>query len=245
MNDAPLAPDLIADAVSLHPDVRDIQYKEVRSYRARSTLLHRGYNRAGWTVACVFAATTVISLAGWCLFPTTVIKLVYMEHDKSTGWIGPAVGVHDAPATFGEKEAHAALSAYIYARERYTPEIDQNNWAQVRAMTAAQEWPTYAAWVDSKSAPKARLGRDGHVDIFNIVFNEPMKSADGTLTYAVRYNRREVRNAEITDPPAYTCTTQASFQWHPEIIQDETAARLNPYGMQVIAYKQPEPRPGC
>ena len=39
MNDAPLAPDLIADAVSLHPDVRDIQHKEVRSYRALSTLL--------------------------------------------------------------------------------------------------------------------------------------------------------------------------------------------------------------
>ena len=72
-----------------------------------------------------------------------------------------------------------------------------------------------------------------------------MHSPDGTLTYGVRYNRRMVRNGESADPPVFTCTTQVSFQWNPGIIQDETAARLNPYGMQVIAYKSPEPKPGC
>jgi type IV secretory pathway component VirB8 len=232
--------DIAEPAVAIHPDARDIQYREVRSFRALSARIHRGYSRMGWAMAGVFALTTVIALAGWSMFPTTVFVPYYMEHDRSSGWIGPAVGVHDAPATFGEKEARAALSAYIWARERYTPEIDQNNWAQVRAMTSAQEWPSYAAWVDSRTAPKARLGRDGHVDIFNLTFSQPLTSPDGTLTYQVRYNRREVRHGETSEPPTRICNTQVSFQWHPEMIQNEIIAQLNPYGMQVIAYKQPE-----
>jgi hypothetical protein len=56
----------------------------------------------------------------------------------------------------------------------------------------------------------------------------------------VRYNRREVRNGETSEPPTRICNTQVSFQWHPEMIQNEIIAQLNPYGMQVIAYKQPE-----
>jgi type IV secretory pathway component VirB8 len=232
--------DLAEPAGAIHPDARDIQYREVRSFRALSARIRRGYSRMGWAMAGVFALTTVIALAGWSMFPTTVFVPYYIEHDRSFGWIGPAVGVHDAPATFGEKEARAALNAYIWARERYTPEIDQNNWAQVRAMTSAQEWPNYATWVDARTAPKARLGRDGHVDIFNLTFSQPLISPDGTLTYQVRYNRREVRNGETSGPPTRICNTQISFQWHPEMIQNEIIAQLNPYGMQVIAYKEPE-----
>src|SRR5690242_4010623 len=64
--------DFAEPAVAIHPNARDIQYREVRSFRALSARMHRGYSRMGWAMAGVFALTTVIAFAGWSMFPTTV-----------------------------------------------------------------------------------------------------------------------------------------------------------------------------
>src|SRR5580704_9820202 len=132
--------DFVDHAVALHPDVRDVQYKEVKSYRAMSERLRRHYSRTGYMLAGVFALLAIGEGVRAQLFPIVVHDLIYIMHDKSTGWVGLATSAHDAPSTFGVKEAHAALSEYVWARERYVPEIQQINESRVKAMSSVPVW---------------------------------------------------------------------------------------------------------
>ncbi len=229
--------DFVGDAVSLHPDVRDIQYKETRSFRQLSERLRKHYTLTGYVLAGGFFLLLAGSETRHTLYPLTVHDVIYIDHDRSTGWIGQAVAAHDAPATFGVKEAQAALNAYVWARERYVPQIEQVNEAQVKAMSSIDVFADYTAWL-KKASPKQQYGAEGgHVDVFNVTFSKPLASPDGiTISYAIQYDRRAVTAGDTVQA---RCETTAAFQWHPEMIQDEAAARLNPAGLEVISYHTP------
>lgn len=232
--------DITNASLAIPEEGRAIQNKEMRSFRALSAKLARGYNVLGWVGAGTFACTTVITMAGWSFFPVRVSDVIYIERDPRTGQMQRALPAKDAPVSWTEREAHSAMSHYIWARERYTPEIDDQNWRRVRAMTAAVAWPEYEGWVNSSVSPKNRLGRaGGHTDVFNIVYSEPLVSADGTRTYQLRWDYREVRSDTQMEPQRQTCVSQISFKFVPDIIATESDADLNPYGMQVVAFKQP------
>jgi type IV secretory pathway component VirB8 len=234
--------DFVHHTTALHPDVRDIQYREVRSFRALSEQMRRSFSRTGYVLAGVFALIALGEAVRGQLYPATVHDVIYLEHDRSTGWIGVATAAHDAPSTFTVKEAHAALSEYIWARERYLAPIQQVNEKRVQAMSSIAVWTDYVAWLRTKGSPKQALAASsGHIDIFGLTFSKPLDSPDGTtFTYAVRYNRREVKADSGSDATVTACDATIAFQWHPEMLQDEPAAQLNPYGIEVISYRQPE-----
>ena len=227
-------------AASLHPDARDIQYKETRSFRQLSERLRKHYSRTGYVLAGGFFVLLVASETRNMLHPLIIHEPIYVDHDRATGWVGRAVAAHDAPATFGIKEAHSALSEYVWARERYIPEIEQINEARVKAMSSVPAFTDYTTWLNADS-PKRRMGAaGGHIDVFNITFGEPLSSPDlTTFTYTIRYNRREIATNGSGADVTQTCDTTAAFQWHPEMIQDKAAADLNAWGLEVISYRQP------
>jgi type IV secretory pathway component VirB8 len=234
--------DFVHHTTALHPDARREQYREVRSFRTLRERMQRNFSRTGYVLAGTFAVIAIGEIARGLLYPMTVHDIIYVEHDRTTGWVGRAVGVHDAPATFGDKEARAAISEYVWARERYVPQIQQQAEKRVQAMSSLPVWLDYTAAIHERSSPKQRLGASGgHVDVFGLSFGAPLVSADGiTITYTVRYSRREVKAAESSDAAVLTCNTRISFQWHPEQIQDEAAAQLNPTGFEALDYQRPD-----
>jgi type IV secretory pathway component VirB8 len=204
--------------------------------------MRRSFSYTGWAVAGFCALVASGEVARGLLYPSVVHDIIYMEHDRATGWVGRAVGVHDAPATFGDKEARAAISEYVWARERYVPQIQQQAEKRVQAMSSLPVWLDYTAAIHERSSPKQRLGASGgHVDVFGLSYGAPLASPDGiTVTYTVRYSRREVKAAESSDAAVLTCNTKVAFQWHPEQIQDEAAAQLNPTGFEALDYQKPD-----
>lgn len=232
--------DITNASLAIPPEARSIQNKEMRTYRALSAKLRHGISALGWVGTVTFACTTVLFAAGWSFFPAKVTDVVYIERDPRTGQMQRALPAKDAPVTWTEREAHSAMTHYIRAREQYTPEIDDQNWQRVRAMSAAVAWPEYESWLNSRESPKSRLGRNGgHSRVDAIAYSEPLVSADGTRTYQVRWDYREYRAESQTEPQRQTCVAQISFKFVPDIIATPSDADYNPYGMQVIAYNKP------
>lgn len=225
-------------AIPLAPAAREAHYREAKSFAALRRQTLRGFGRLGWALAGVSTLYGAAVTAGWLWYPVTVYTPpLYMRVNSITGWVGEATAAYDAPKLFDDKVAKATLVEYLWARLRYTPEIDQTNWQRVRSMTAAQAWPQYEAELAAKDSPKRVLGREGHADVFGITFGSALKSPDGTLTYPVRFFRRFVRNGDSGEIAPHPCNTEISFQWHPELVQTSQQAQLNPTGMQVISFR--------
>jgi type IV secretory pathway component VirB8 len=233
--------DFVHHTTALSPDARDVQYREVRSFRTLSERMRRSFSYTGWAVAGFCSLVAIGEVARGLLYPSVVHDIVYIAHDRSSGWVGVATGVHDAPASFDDKTARAAISEYVWARERYIAQLQQINERRVQAMSTVGVWNDYQAWNHEKGAPKQHLGAaGGHVDVFNLSFGQPLASPDGiTLTYTLRYSRREVAANASGDAITLTCSTKVAFQWHPEQIQDEAAAQLNPTGFEALDYQRP------
>ena len=77
----------------IHPDDRELQFKEVLSFHASEKVLQRRFNRAGWIVGTIGAA---LGLAGVgavvVLLPLKQTTVKWVEVDTSTGWVGEAAG---------------------------------------------------------------------------------------------------------------------------------------------------------
>ena len=220
----------------IHPDDRELQFKEVLSFHASEKVLQRRFNRAGWIVGTIGAA---LGLAGVgavvVLLPLKQTTVKWIEVDSSTGWVGEVAGAADAPRMFSERVADHFLRQYVEAREGYVPETDQVRWDTVRAMSAADEMENYKAWRKTELAPVRQLAMGGHVDVFNFNPDRLLKGANETYSCTVRFDRRLVKGATIGRTEHWVATV--NFQWHPEMTMNTQDVQVNYAGMQVIAYK--------
>lgn len=226
-------------AVAIHPDDREAQFKETLSFHAAEAKLRRAFNRTGWIVG---AAGLLVGLAGVgtvaVMLPLKQTVVKFVEVDSSTGWVGDATAARDAPRMFSERVAHQYLRRYIEAREGYNPVDDQRQWDAVRTMTSAEAFEGYNAWRKSDLAPVKQLQTAGHVDVNNFSFSKAVKEANNTLSYTVKFQRREVKGQNVG--PIKAWHADISFQWHPEMTQSEPDSEVNPGGMQVMSYRAEE-----
>ena len=218
------------------PEAREALFRQTQSFHALEQRMKRRWWAAGWivggvamTIAAISTTTLMVTLHRW--HPTPV----FVSVDTSTGWVGEAVGALDAPKLFSDRVAAQYLRSYIEAREAYLPDRDQAQWDAVRAMSSGDEFSRYQAWRKSDLAAVKQLGTTGKVDTFNFVTSSPSRSKNGTLSYIVRFQRREVKGQSIG--PVRQWRAVVDFQWHPEMTMSTPDSQINPAGMQVISYK--------
>jgi type IV secretory pathway component VirB8 len=218
------------------PESREALFRQTKSFHALQETMKRRWWAAGWivgglgmTIATISTITLMVTLQRW--HPTPFFIAV----DTSTGWVGEAVGAMDAPKLFSNRIAAQYLRTYVEAREGYLPDRDRAQWETVRAMSSGDEFERYEAWRKSDLAPVKQLGTTGKVDTFNFVPSSPSRGNNGTLSYIVRFQRREVKGQSIG--PAKQWRAVIDFQWHPEMTMSTPDSQINPAGMQVISYK--------
>lgn len=231
----------IADrAVRLDADDREEQFKEHQSFAAREKRYRRWlYHRIPWTVAAsLFGIAMVQDLAIYRLTLRKEPPVRVVPVDQSTGWIGTAATPTDAPKLFTEKSDVREIEQYVENRYGYYPDTDQHQWQVVRAMSSSGEFERYNAWRKSDDAPIKRLGTDGHVDVLNVNAGGRTVEKNGTISYLVRYQLREIRQRSVSPPEAWHVTID--FQWHPEMTMSTLDEKWNPGGFQVIHTTQPE-----
>lgn len=223
----------VADLERLHKDTESFQTRERRHLRL--------FSKAGWVVAAVLAPLVVIEAA------TILAQQIsyrpaeprFIEVDTATGWVGEATGARDAPRTFNERTAMHFLALYIENREGYLSERDNAQWRVVKAMSSGDELDSYNAWRKSELSPLKQLNTTGRVDVFNFSPDlHPTKSVDGSLTYVIRFNRREVKQTNVGQVKSWQATVV--FQWHPERAVGADESQINPAGMVVVGYSARE-----
>lgn len=226
-------------AGTISPEDREILFKETESFHALERAMRRRVGMAGWIVGGVGAAIALMSITAiLVLLPLKQTTVKFVEVDTSTGWVGEAAGAMDAPKMFTDRVAAHYLRAYIEAREGYLPDRDQAQWEAVRALSSADEMQNYIAWRKTDLAPVKQFGSIGRVDVFNFNPSRPITGKNGTISYVVRFDRREIKGQAVGPIRHWKATID--FQWHPEMTMTTGDSQINEAGMQVMAYKSEE-----
>lgn len=225
------------ESEAIAPDEREALFQRTKSFYALEQKMKRRWWAAGWvvgaagiTLAIASTATLMVTLYRWEPVP------LFIPVDTTSGLVGKAVGVIDAPSLFNDRVASQYLRIYIEAREGYLADRDKIQWDTVQAMSSSDEFSLYQAWRKSDLSPHKQFGANGgKVDVWDFVPSLPSKGANGTLSYVVRFQRRESKGQMIG--PVKQWRAVIDFQWHPEITMSTPASQINPAGMQVISYK--------
>lgn len=231
--------DFVHVAVPIPADVAEAHYKENRTTRALVGRANQRLGTLGFVVGiCGIGATACMGIALASLVPMKTVVPYVVEINHETGYVGPAHGIDDAPKMFDERWIRREVYNYILAREAYDPHKDKMNWTQVRDMSDLAIWVPFYQWVNSHDAPKQRLGETGWIDIENVWLSDPLKSANGTVSYKLRWDKTEFISGNPGEPEV--CNSALSLQFHPELmLPGKGDTYLNPLGVQVIAYDPP------
>lgn len=224
-------------AEPIPPDGRKPALDNQESFAAIDAKRKRAFS--GWLVAgCVTA------LASNLLTAAALFTIVYREKptetkllafDSTTGWVGEAVGVRDAPKTFNARVASADLIKYTRARLAYLPEEDQEQFQVVRAMSNKDCFEIYNAWRSKPDSPVKWLGMTGHVLIHDFTDDpHPIHNKDDSWSYSIRFNRQEVKGVTVGITEHWQA--DITFAWHPEMRMSTEDEHRNYTGFQCIAF---------
>lgn len=225
----------------LAPDERDAQYKETLSFHGQRATDWKRFGYMGIIIGSVgMLLGTASMVAVGIMLPLKQTTVRFVEVDSATGWVGDAIPARDAPKLFGERVMRRDLSTYIEAREGYDPVADFHQYQTVKAMSSEDVFANYNAEQKNEASAKKQLGTSGHVDVSNFSWGQPLKQGDGTTVVVVQYQKRETK--EQTTLPKHDYHATIVYAYHPEALhQDETAAEINPDGLQILSFREDSP----
>lgn len=214
---------------------RDAKFRETMSVNAERAIMGRSAIVAGWLLFGAGASCLGVSAVGWMMvLPLKTIETRYYAVNPGTGTIEETTSsVKDAPKLFGSAvEAHT-LYLYLKSCEGYVPELDRENDHACKVMSAPDQQARQNARRKDPQSPLMALGRDGHVDLDNLRYHPGVTdAATGTHRYTVQYDRTVWHGPKADPKQPWTATVE--FQWHPEMLMNETDRAINPAGFQAV-----------
>jgi type IV secretory pathway component VirB8 len=165
----------------------------------------------------------------------------FMLVDTTSGYIGPATSVANAPSLFKEVQDREYLGRYLDACEGWIPETDRSNDRLCKLMSRSDQQERYMAWRKLDTSPIKAVGKDGHVElqrkryhpVCGTASTSPCNPKNDTREYLVQYDRVVWKAG--ASPLIKPWTAHVTFQWHPEFLMTDTDRNHNGGGFQSIA----------
>jgi type IV secretion system protein VirB8 len=216
-------------------EMRQTLFAEVISFRAEERRFDRDRRHAGWWIGGIGAAIGVLGMV--CAASVLPLKQppkpIYLEVDRSTGWVGEVAGAADAPKLFTDGLAERALREYIQDRESYVWQTDDQAFHLVALESSPDEQKRYAE--DRRQhPPSVTFGRDGYARCDNWHFTRRGNGKDSTIEYEVRFYKTETKGGAVGLPQPWTALV--ALQFHPELTMSSQDRLINPAGLQVVSY---------
>ena len=223
----------------IDPASRETQYKESLSFYGQKQRDWRLFGIAGLVVGLaglVAASSEGVAIAVMMPLKQTVVR--WIEVDSATGWHGDAVASHDAPKMFNDRVQRRDIVTFIKAWEGYDPIQDHTQWKTVRAMSSAELFSNYNAERKSDVSPVKQLSLNGHVEIKDgsFLWGKPIKQPDGTTIYVVEYQKRQIKEQNVSEFRPYHATIV--YRYDPDKKQKEEDAEINDNGFEALRFNE-------
>jgi type IV secretion system protein VirB8 len=221
----------------LSPAAREMYYQQAALLQQERATLGKTAQRVAYTIA---GCGVVIGLAGVIcaatLFPLKTREVQYFQVNETTGYVGQSFGAKDAPTLFSAQVTQAALQSYVEQREGYIYQTDPIAFHRVSIMSSPEEQARFKAAHDDATAPSRALRDRGYVQVENFQFFSVGDGRESTKQYIVKFDRTVMRSGDPVPTHGEPCTAEISFQFHPEYPMALPDRRVNPWGLQVLAY---------
>jgi type IV secretory pathway component VirB8 len=185
---------------------------------------------------------------GFALIMTTAAASVYFKtpvpkqpgfvavFDSSSGRMGAAIPITDAPKLFSQAQDESDLQAFITRCEGYVPQT----WASAdfhacMIMSAPDEQKRRGADIgkDGPRYPPKVFPKGWAMPTAFLAFTPYVTGKDNDHHYEVRYERTEVTDGKETRP---RYTAQVYFERHPELAMSPQDRRLNTDGFIATSF---------
>lgn len=230
-------------AQPLSKATKDAKFRLTLSQAGDAVLRDNLSLKAGWIIGAVGVVAFLASIFGWVtLLPLKqTVPPQFILVDTTSGYIGPATSVSNAPSLFKETQDHEYLGRYLDACEGWVPETDRSNDYLCKLFSRADQQERYMAWRKLPSSPIAAIGKDGHVELRNKRYYPvcgtpstiPCNPKNDTREYFVKYDWAIWKGSGA--PLVKPWTAHVKFQWHPELPMKDPDHNQNAGGFQSIA----------